>query len=460
MKKIALLLFLIPVFLFALPKPKPDEILVISHVTVIDVTGGPSKSDINVIITGDKITQIGPSDKTPAPQGAHVVDGSGKFLIPGLWDMHVHWYNEAFLPLFTANGVTGVRQMFGFPMHLQWRKDLEKGSLAGPRMSLASPIVDGPHPVWPDSISVHNEAEGRQTVKKVKQWGADFVKVYSLLPRDAYFGIADESKKEGIPFAGHVPFSVSAAEASDAGQKSIEHLTGVLLACSRNEDALRNELVSENTPAARMRADLKALDSYDDKKAAALFQKFVQNGTWQCPTLTVLRSSAYLDDNRFTSDGRIRYMPMPIRNRWIQRADNVNRNFGDARKVLQKEVQIVGAMRRANVQFLAGTDTGNPFCFPGFSLHDELTLLVIAGLTPIEALRAATLNPAKYLGMDQTLGTIETGKLADLVLLDADPLQDIKNTQKIESVIENGRLYDRKALNRMLSQAESMAGIR
>ncbi|HZS43564.1 MAG TPA: amidohydrolase, partial [Blastocatellia bacterium] len=188
MKKIiALLLLLIPVLLSAQPKPKSDEILVISHVTVIDVTARQSKPDMDVIITGDKITDVGPSGKTPAPSGAKVVDGTGKFLIPGLWDMHVHWYNEQDLTLFTANGVTGVRQMFGQPMHLQWRKDLEKGSLLGPRMSLASPIVDGPHPVWPGSIAVKDEAEGREAVQKVKKWGADFVKVYSLLPRDAYF---------------------------------------------------------------------------------------------------------------------------------------------------------------------------------------------------------------------------------------------------------------------------------
>ncbi|HZS47884.1 MAG TPA: amidohydrolase family protein, partial [Blastocatellia bacterium] len=211
---------------------------------------------------------------------------------------------------------------------------------------------------------------------------------------------------------------------------------------------------------ARMRADVKALDSYDAKKAAALFEKFVKNQTWQCPTLTVLRSSAYLDDNRFTSDGRIRYMPMQIRNRWIQRVNSINRDFSDQKRVFQKEILIVGAMNRARVPIIAGTDTGNPFCFPGFSLHDELALLVIAGLSPMEALQTATINPAKYLGMEQSLGSIEKGKLADIVLLDADPLQEIKNTQKIDSVIENGRLYDRKALNRMLSEAEGRAGIR
>jgi hypothetical protein len=281
------------------------------------------------------------------------------------------------------------------------------------------------------------------------------VKVYSLLPRDAYFGIADESKRQGISFVGHVPFAVSAAEASDAGQKSIEHLTGILLGCSYKETELRNEIVKARSPGARSRGEgVELLDTFSDRKAKDLFALFVKNQTWQCPTLTVLRSNAYLGDQSFRNDGRLKYIPRPMRERWGQRI--ANRNDSDyVKRVFKKEVEIVGVMQRAGVPLLAGTDTGNPFCFPGFSLHDELALLVIAGLTPSEALRTATLNPAKFLGLDKTLGTIEQGKIADLVLLDADPLADIRNTQRINAVISNGRLFDRKALEKMLAQAET-----
>jgi len=169
----------------------------------------------------------------------------------------------------------------------------------------------------------------------------------------------------------------------------------------------------------------------------------------------VLRSNAYLGDENFRRDGRLRYMPRLLQQRWSYRI--ANRSGGDsdgAKKVLQKQFEIVGAMQKAGVPILAGTDTGNPFCFPGFSLHDELALLVIAGLNPIEALRSATLNPAKFFGLDQTLGTIEQGKIADLVLLDANPLSDIRNTQRINAVVSNGRLFDRKALDKMLGEAE------
>jgi hypothetical protein len=219
---------------------------------------------------------------------------------------------------------------------------------------------------------------------------------------------------------------------------------------------LRNEIVKPKSPGARVRAEGVALETFNDRKAKALFERFVKNLTWQCPTLTVLRSSAYLGDQSFRNDSRLKYVPRPMRERWGLRIANRNdSDYVNAKKVFQKEVEIVGAMQRAGVPLLAGTDTGNPFCFPGFSLHEELALMVIGGLTPSEALRAATLNPTKFLGLDKTLGTIESGKIADLVLLDADPLADIRNTQKINAVISNGRLLDRKALNKMLAQAET-----
>jgi hypothetical protein len=456
MKTRIALFLLLPALLLAQSngsrQPTP---LVLAHVTVIDVAGGPSKPDMTVVIRGDRISDIGKAGEIPLPPDATVVDASGKFLIPGLWDMHVHWYNRDSFTLFTANGVTGVRQMFGGSDLLRWRDQIAKGSLTGPRMIVASPIVDGPQPIWPNSIAVGNEEEGRKAVRKVKQWGADFVKVYALLPRDAYFGIADESKRQGISFVGHVPFAVSAAEASDAGQKSIEHLTGILIACSDKETDLRNDLVKAKSTGARFRGQGVALETFNDRKAKDLFERFAKNQTWQCPTLTLLRSSAYLGDRSFRNDQRLRYVPRALRERWGRRiAYRNDSDYVNAKKVFQKEVEIVGAMQRAGVPLLAGTDTGNPFCFPGFSLHEELALMVIGGLTPSEALRAATLNPAKFLGLEKTLGSIEPGKIADLVLLDADPLADIRNTQRINAVISNGRLLDRKALNEMLARAE------
>ena len=452
------LLLLLPVLLPAEAKPdRTPTPLALTHVSLIDVTGAVVKRDMTVVITGDRISAIGASANTSVPAESNVVDATGKFLIPGLWDMHVHWYARDTFTLFTANGVTGVRQMFGNSDLLRWRDQIAKGSLLGPRMVVASPIIDGPEPVWPNSISVRNEDEGRKAVRRVKQWGADFVKVYALLPRDAYFGIADEAKQQGMTFVGHVPFSVSTAEASQAGQKSIEHLTGILIDCSNKETELRDELVKAKSPAARHRVQMKALETYDEKKAADLFARFVKNHTWQCPTLTVLRSIASVGDENFRRDGRLRYIPRRLQQRWSVGIANRDEDDNGAKKIFRKDLEIVGAMRKAGVPILAGTDTGNPFCFPGFSLHEELALLVIAGLTPVEALRAATLNPAEFFGLDKTLGTIDQGKIADLVLLDANPLEDIRNTQRINAVISNGRLFDRKALDKMLAQAQGAA---
>jgi imidazolonepropionase-like amidohydrolase len=454
MKLRIVLLLILSVLLLARAKPNHTQAsIVFKHVTIIDVTGTTPRPDAMVVITGDRISAIG--DNISLPADAQVVDATGKFLIPGLWDMHVHWYLRDTFTLFIANGVTSVRQMFGNSDLLRWREQIAKGSLLGPRMVVASPIIDGPEPIWPNSIAVGNEEEGRKAVRKVKQWGADFVKVYALLPRDAYFGIADEAKQQGITFVGHVPNAVSPAEASDAGQKSIEHLTGILIACSSKESELREKLVKADSPEARGRIQTTALETYDEKKAADLIARFVKNQTWQCPTLTVLRSSTYLGDESFRRDSRLRYIPRLLQQRWNFRA--AHRDSAITKKVLQEQFEIVGAMQKAGVPILAGTDTGNPFCFPGFSLHDELALLVIAGLTPVEALRSATLNPAKFFGLDQTLGTIEQGKIADLVLLDANPLLDIRNTQRINAVVSNGRLFDRKALDKMLREAEIAA---
>jgi imidazolonepropionase-like amidohydrolase len=345
------------------------------------------------------------------------------------------------------------------------RKQVREGKVLGPRIVAAGVIVDGPKAVWPGSLEAGNAQEGRKAVRTLKEQGADFVMVYTKLPRDAYLAIADEAKKQGMAFAGHVPLSVSAAEASDVGQKSIEHITGVVLACSDQEDRLRAEeseaLAGADNATIRTvmrRVATKARDSYSAKKAEALFARFKRNGTWQVPTLTVLRAIANLDDPKFTADPRVKYLPPNVRAFWAAGNGGPKLTAEDRaqmRQAYKKTTELVRAMHRAGVPMLAGTDVTNPYVFPGFSLHDELALLVDeAGFTPAEALRAATLDPARYLGQEKDLGAVEQGKLADLVLLEADPLADVHNTTKIVAVVVNGRLLEREALDRMLAEAE------
>jgi imidazolonepropionase-like amidohydrolase len=451
--------------------------LVISDVTVIDATGAPAKPNMTVIITGDRITEIAKTGEASIPKNAQVIDGKGKFVIPGLWDMHVHTaakgLPETYFPLFIANGVTGVRDMAAdVGLLKQLRKDINDGKVVGPRI-VAGQMVDGPNPFWPGlAISISDEASARKTVASVKDSGADFVKVYSLIPRQAYFALADEAKKRGIPFAGHVPFSVTAAEASDAGQKSIEHHEGILLACSTIEPELTKTIeqaVRDAKDPNQIRTDLlrvlnetgvKALETFSQEKAGALFARFAANGTWQAPTLVVIRAAAFMSDSNFTNDPRLKYVRPSLRESWKNQNDfrlQSKPSESVIRAAFQKRLELTGAMQRAGVKILAASDAVVWYVFPGFSLHDELELFVQAGLSPMEALQTATRNPAIYLGLIDMVGTVETGKKADLVLLEANPLENISNTKRISAVVVGGRLIPRVSLDKMLKDAEAAA---
>ena len=456
------------------PATPQTSAIVFTHATVIDGTGAAPMADMTVTIEQGQIAALEPSAKAKVPASAHVIDAAGKYLIPGLWDMHVHWYDRRFLGLFLANGVTGIRVMWGMPLHLMWRKDIAAGTLDGPRMFIASPIVDGPNPVWPGSTVVTGAAEAKEAVDAIKRGGYDFVKVYNRIPRDAYFAIADEAARVGLTFAGHVPNLVTPAEASDAHQKSIEHLDGLLSGISSVEAEVRQRAaelstggeagtgVTAESRAARRELSERILATTDPAKASQLFERFVRNGTWNCPTLTVLRAIASLDDPAFVSDPRLKYMPQSLRTQW--RPDNDPRlktktpaDYEVGRRVLKKQFEMVGTMNRAGVKLVAGTDVLNPFVFPGFSLHDELALLVQAGLTPMQALQAATSSAAAFMGRSD-LGTVKRGNVGDVVLLNRNPLDDIRNTTSVAVVVANGRLYDRASLDRMLADAEKLAG--
>ncbi len=451
-----------------LPALALAQTLAITGVTVLDATGAPPQPETTVLIRDGRIAGLGRD--LELPRDTQLVRAAGKFLIPGLWDMHVHWRDEAYLPLFIANGVTGIRMMWGQPPHLEWRRRIESGGLVGPRMVLAGAIVDGPRPTWQGSIAAATPEQGRAAVRQTKAEGFDFVKIYSSVPPAVLHAIADEAQKQGMRFAGHTPDRVRVAEASDAGQHSMEHLQGLLLATSAVEEQLRSEFAAiRRLPrgperATRSRAaSARMLETYDGHKAARLFAKLKSNGTWQVPTFTVLHSIAFLHELDKAGDARLRYMPASIRESWKPANDFRFRNqtaedFELDKRFFERRLRLVGEMHGAGVGFLAGSDALNPYCFPGFSLHDELEWLVKAGLSPMAALQAATRNPAIYLEKQKDLGTIEAGKLAELVLLDADPLADIRNTRRIAAVVYRGRLLDRAALDRMLADAERLAG--
>ena len=449
--------------------------LALLHVTVIDGTGAPPKPDMTVIIAGYRIAEIAKSNTISIPRSTRTIDATGSFLIPGLWDMHAHpddpelWpvnpppkEKEKLLTLLIANGVTGIRDMGGDLKLLQeWRARVGNGTMVGPHIYACGPLLDGPKPMWPGSIAISTAEQGRQAVRDLKQKRADFVKVYSLLPREAYFAIADESKKVKLPFAGHVPDSVTPEEASDAGQASEEHLLQIVEACSDREaikkkvDELRE---AGATPIDRRRAYIETmLATFDAKKAEALFAKFVKNNTWITPTVIVWQNNASFEDDSARYADRMKYLPRYIREYWDPKNNAHLKGRSPERLVaekllVKKYLEVIGAMQRAGVKLMTGSDFGaNPLLFPGWGVHDEMALLVRAGLTPMEAIQAATRNPAIFLRLDKSVGTIEKNKLADMVLLGANPLEDINNTRKIAAVFFQGRMFDRPELNRMLA---------
>jgi len=445
----------------AAPIRPPPPALVFDGATVIDVDSGRAQPGLTVVIEGDRIAEVARRPALRIPAGARVVDAKGKFLIPGLWDMHVHtafgdWFpgaRDIALPLFVANGVTGVRDMGGdLDVLLGWRKEIGQGSLVGPRMVLSGPMLDGPKPRFPSSVAIATPDDGRRAVRDLAARGVDFIKLQSLIPRDAVFAIAEEAKKVAIPFAGHVPDAVRASEMSAAGQKSFEHLIGIFEGCSPREDEF---LKGEKSPG-------RFLQSFDEGRAGALAALLARNNTWQCPTLVWEQGGNLIEERDLDHDPLAKYAPASWRNgAWKRFRDQLTGEFNvdglpTRKRFLAKELEVVAALHRAGVPFLAGTDTvAGVHVFPGFSLHDELGLLVRAGFTPLEALRSATVSPAVYLSMSDRLGRVEKGKLADLVLLEANPLDDIANTRKIRAVVANGRYFSREDLDALLRGVEA-----
>ena len=462
-----LMALLLPCLLMAQTKS-----LVFTHVTVIDMTGAPAKTNMTVVISGERITVVGKAQKVPLPRDARVVDASGKFLIPGLWDMHVHTLSKGapdrFFPLFIANGITGVRDMGGdltLQQVSQIKREITSGVRLGPRVMAAGPILEGARSFWPLSIRVKDAGEAQRAVADLAKNGADFFKVYNTLSRDAYFAIAAEARQRRIPFVGHIPEDVTPLEASRAGQKSIEHLAGVKIEITRDPEALRKQRAEARDEADPVKArDLffnlnqDILGHYDAGRARSLFREFALNSTWHAPTLVVLRSYASIHDPSLRDDTRMRYMPRAIRDAWAKMGGKPDpRNDAMQKRLFEQNLELVAAMDRAGVKLLAGTDTPNPYTYPGFSLHNELELLVKAGFTPMKALQTATLNPAQFLNLQDMLGTVERGKIADLVLLDANPLENIGHTQRIAAVVVSGRYLPKDELQKMLTDVKAAA---
>lgn len=425
------------------------DIIAIVNVTIIDGTDHPPRIHSTVIVQGTTIADITGEREKP-PKEAKIVDGTGKFLIPGLWnnDLHAGSYDDAksHLPELVSYGITTVRDM-GAPLDdiLRLRDATASGALIGPRLFIAGPLLEGPVPVrMPLIVNLFNEKQARDEVKDLKQHNVDYVEVDTSLTPELYWAVADEARRQVLPLVGHIPALINAGEVVKAKQRDMEHLGGrflnVLIACSSDE-AFFNQVIGityddllvamkekRTADESQFTAefDEKLLKTFDEGKAQRLYRLYARNGVAQIPTLYVLKTL------------------------WQSNKDGLKLNEQDmqsGKRIFAKDLEAVGEMKRAGVMILAGTD--GPYAQGGDALHSELELLVEAGLTPLQALQAASRDAAKEMGVSKDVGTIEAGKVADLVLLDADPLANISNTRKIDAVVLRGQLFSKKELSGM-----------
>ncbi len=400
------------------------QTVTIHNVTIVDVINGKLVRRKTIVVEGKRIARI--ENASEATRASATIDGTGMFVIPGLWDMHVHAYftndtarfhstNEVMLPLFIVNGVTGVRDLgSNLEATLGARDSIAAHMLVGPRMMVSGPMLDGPTTRYAAAIKVTTGDDARAAVRMLKARGVDLIKVQTLIPRDAYFALADEAAIIGIPFEGHVPREITGMEAVKAHQRSFEHMIGVT-------------------------------DTSD-----ALIAALAQAKGWQCPT--VINSVGTAAD--VSSDPGLAYWLRPAVEGWRKTAAAQAAASDSATYVAEaratRRLALIKKMYDAKIPFLAGTDAPAGYdLVPGASLHRELELFVRAGLTPLQALQTATLNPAVYFGKTADWGTIAPGKSADLVLLARNPLADIANTRRIVAVVADGRYYSPRELDRM-----------
>lgn len=415
--------------------------------------------DQTVLVRGDRIVEIGPADEIDVPEDALRIDGAGKFLLPGLADMHVHleyFEDPAVLWLFLANGVTTVRNMDGRPYLLEWKKQIARSELPGPTIHTAGPLLDGDPPLRPDNTVVRDAPEARTAVAEQAAAGYDFIKVYTNLSSDAYRAILAAAEEHDLPVAGHVPRGVELPDALRSGQVAIEHLGDHAEAVEADDSPFADGWHWSKRFLAM---------PFDPDKARKIAEFQAERGVWSVPTLVQAdRELAPADAVRAWLEApEMAYVDSRGRQFWVEQSERFASRMDAEDWALvaqgrQHRLDLTRTLHQAGVSLLVGTDTPNPFVVPGFAIHEELKNFVAAGLTPAAALAAATREAALFLGESEEWGTVEPGKRADLLLLDADPLAEIENTRQLAGVMVRGRWLSRHELDRKVEELRQVGG--
>ena len=451
------------------------QTLTITNATVVDVSRGGLARNATVVIDGNKITSVAAS-AAGKPTRGRVVDAKGMYVIPGLWDMHTHAYfgwptefgDNYVLPMFIANGITGIRDMGSdLTAVLHARSEVAAHRMIGPRMVISGPMLDGPKMAFKASMGIATPEDGRRAVDMLKSRGVDFIKVQSGVPRDAYFAIADEATKDGIEFEGHVPDAIRASEAIVAGQRTFEHLIGIFEASTPIEDEFLKRRWGAGKDSAANKSLATLLNRYEAPREAAIIQQIAKSNVWQCPTLFWERGQWLVDVIDYNKDPDIAFTPKT----WFDKKyPGMQKSVAASmdpdpvevrRRFVDHELDIVRKLHAAGVPFLAGTDTpAGVDVTPGISLHLELQRFVDAGFTPLEALQTATINPARFYGRTSEYGSVETGHVADLVILRANPLESIANTRSIAGVVADGKYWSQADIDSLRDRLKRGAAAR
>lgn len=423
-----------------------DALAVVGATVLQDPMLDPME-DATVVVEGGRISALGPRRSIRVPENARVVSGEGTWLLPGLWDMHLHLTDatELAMPVLLANGITGVRDMGG---DVEIVADMERrrlrGELDGPRIFTPGPYVDGPKRGLPHRVTVESADEGRAAVDSVAGLGGDFLKVHNGVPADAYFPLMERAHEIGLPVVGHVPVEVSPVAAARAGQASLEHFVTLFEGTLRDRTSAPEEL-----------------RDYMENGLDTLIRDLAATDAYLTPTAYTYHLRARRGELARDPDPRRRYVARSLRDQWdawypVDDGDEDPRVADLREQFYQIGLEVSARFQAAGVPLLAGTDLAARDVLPGFHLHDELEALVSAGLTPREALATATTLPARFLDAD-TLGTLAPGHRADMILLSEDPRSDIGNLREIEGVVADGRYYDRRDLDRLLERAAATA---